>query len=104
MGDFWEKQGQNLDGVGWYRREIELSELPAGKRIYLHFGAVDESLTLWIDGEYVAAYNRGMEGWDKPFAIEVTGFLTSGTHVIIIRARDVLAMGGLWKPIEVIAQ
>ena len=104
VGDFWEKQGQNLDGVGWYRREIELSELPAGKRIYLHFGAVDESLTLWIDGEYVAAYNRGMEGWDKPFAIEVTGFLTSGTHVIIIRARDVLAMGGLWKPIEVIAQ
>ncbi|MFH0963226.1 MAG: hypothetical protein V2A58_04345 [Planctomycetota bacterium] len=104
IGEFWERQGFDLDGPGWYRREIDFTNAPAGKRLYLHFGAVDESLHLWIDGRYVATYNRGMEGWDKPFAIEVTDFLSPGPHTLIIRARDVLAMGGLWKPIDLLAE
>lgn len=104
VGEFWERQGFDIDGVGWYRRQIDFSDLPEDRRLYLHFGAVDESLHLWIDGNYVAAYNRGMDGWDKPFAIEVTDFLPPGKHTLIIRARDVLAMGGLWKPVELIAR
>jgi len=104
IGVFWEREGFDIDGVGWYRREIDFGELAQGKRFYLHFGAVDESLHLWIDGKYVAAYNRGMDGWDKPFAIEVTDHLSAGKHTLIIRARDVLAMGGLWKPVSLLAQ
>ena len=104
VGEFWERQGFNIDGLGWYRRDIDFTDLPDNKRFYLHFGAVDESLHLWIDGNYVAAYNRGMDGWDKPFAIEITSHLTPGKHTLAIRARDVLAMGGLWKPICLLAE
>jgi len=108
IGEFWERQldgkYSGLDGIAWYRREIALEELPENKRLYLSFGAVDESLALWIDGEYVGAYDRGGMGWDKPFAIEVTDHLTSGKHTLIMRTRDIGRMGGLWKPIELIAE
>ena len=105
IAEFWERQGFGyLDGPGWYRREIEFKDIPEGKRLYLSFGAVDESCHLWIDGEYVAAYDRGVPGWDKPFAIEVTGFITSGKHTLIIRAHDNRRMGGIWKPVSLIAK
>jgi len=105
IAEFWERQGFGyLDGPGWYRREIEFKDIPEGKRLYLSFGAVDESCHLWIDGKYVAAYDRGVPGWDKPFAIEVTGFITSGKHTLIIRAHDNRRMGGIWKGVSLIAR
>jgi len=105
IAEFWERQGFGyLDGPGWYRREIAFEDIPEGKRLYLSFGAVDESCHLWIDGKYVAAYDRGVPGWDKPFAIEVTGFITSGKHTLIIRAHDNRRMGGIWKPVSLIAR
>ena len=62
-------------------------------------------LHLWIDGKYVAPYSRTPnEGWDKPFAIEVTEFISNGTHLLAIRAQDGFAMGGIWKPVKLIAE
>lgn len=105
IGEFWERQGFGyLDGPGWYRRQIGFNNLPEAKRLYLSFGAVDESCHLWIDGRYVAVYDRGVPGWDKPFAIEVTGFIKSGTHTLVIRAHDNRRMGGIWKPVSLIAR
>ena len=109
IATFWERplngKYSYLDGVGWYRRQIEFQGIPEGERLYLHFGAVDESLHLWIDGKYVAPYSRTPnDGWDKPFAIEVTGFISNGTHTLAIRAQDVFAMGGIWKSVTLIAE
>src|SRR4051812_17851883 len=47
-----------LSGVGdtgfyravWYRREIEAGDLSGGRRLMLHFGAVDFSSTVWVNG------------------------------------------------------
>jgi len=108
IGEFWERVGDKkhggLDGVAWYRREIEFKDVPEDKKLYLHFGAVDESLHLWIDGTYVACYDRGPWGWDKPFAIDVTDFITSGKHTLAIWAHDMSRMGGIWKGVTFIAE
>ena len=105
IGEFWERQGFGyLDGPGWYRREIEFKDVPADKKLYLHFGAVDESCHLWIDGEYVAAYDRGVPGWNRPFAIEISGFISSAKHTLIIRAHDNRRMGGIWRPVALLAE
>jgi len=106
IGDFWERQGySDLDGIAWYRRDIKFSELPADANLYLSFGAVDESLALWIDGRYVGAYDRGGMGWDKPFALDITNFIQNDkTHTLIFRTRDIGRMGGIWKGIELIAE
>ena len=106
IAEFWENQGYgNLDGIAWYRRAIDFPDLPEGARLYLAFGAVDESLALWIDGDYVAAYDRGGIGWDQPFALEVTGHLRGGQgHTLVFRTRDIGRMGGIWKGITLIAE
>ena len=109
IGEFWETPKNHkfadIDGVGWYQREIAFDDIPRNARLYLHFGAVDDSLHLWIDGKYVGAYSRGPHsGWNKPFAIEVTGSITRGTHMLVIRVHDAFAMGGIWKGVSLIAQ
>ena len=77
--------------------------MPAEKRIYLHFGAVDEELTLWIDGTLVGEHDRGPDGWDKPFAMDVTGKLTGGRHHLALRVYNSAMAGGVWKPVSVLA-
>ena len=97
---FWGDKGGT--GAGWYRRDIDVPALPEGKRVLLHFGAVDEQMVLWIDGEYAGDYDRELgAGWDQPFAIDVTGKLTTGRHHLAVRVHNVTAAGGIWKPVSV---
>ena len=97
---FWGSKGGA--GAGWYRRDIDVPALPEGKRVYLHFGAVDEQMVLWIDGAYAGDYDRESgEGWDQPFAIDVTGKLTAGKHHLAVRVDNATGAGGVWKPVSV---
>jgi len=97
---FWGGKGDI--GAGWYRRNVDVPALPEGKRVYLHFGAVDERLMLWIDGACVGDYDREPSiGWDKPFAIDVTGKLTPGKRHFALRVHNIGAAGGVWKPVSI---
>lgn len=104
-----------LSGVGrqlqpdehlWYRRRVDL---PAGfhdgtGRVLLHFGAVDQSCVVWLNGVEVGRN----EGGYLPFACDVTDALTDGGDVLVVRVRDVgnnrgpssgkqrLHHGGIW--------
>ena len=99
--EFWGDHGRT--GPGWYRRDVDFPELPKDRRIYLYFGAVDEELMLWIDGQYVGEYNRGPDGWDKPFAMDVTDKLLGGRHHIALRVYNSAGAGGVWKPVGLLA-
>ena len=99
--DFWGDNGGT--GHGWYRRDVILPELPRGKRIYLHFGAVDEELKLWIDGKYIGECNQGPSGWNKPFAMDVTGRLTKGRRHLALCVYNSEAAGGVWKSVNILA-
>ena len=68
----------------WYRRAIDLDHVPAGKRILLHFGAVDYAAKVWINGCEAAAH----EGGYTPFTIDITPFITNGRPVVAVRAFD----------------
>ena len=65
----WEThEGLKFDGIGWYEKTIELPELPAGRRLLLHFDAVATQATVyWNDvklGEHLGAWT--------PFRFDVT--------------------------------
>ncbi|MCD8075369.1 MAG: glycoside hydrolase family 2 [Lachnospiraceae bacterium] len=68
----------------WYQRSVELPELPEGKRLILHFGAVDQSCSVWWNGHLAGRNENGY----LPFSIEVTGFLKQGKNVLRVRVRD----------------
>ena len=50
----------------WYRREVAIPARWAGRRVLLHFQAVDYDTTVWIDGVEVARHRggaRAARGW-----------------------------------------
>lgn len=68
----------------WYRRTFETLPLAQGERIILHFGAVDDRATVWVNDHIVAIH----EGGYTPFSADVTDVLTEGPQTIVVRAED----------------
>src|SRR3954470_24934328 len=59
--------------------------LDPGHRVVLHFGAVDHSASVWLDGALLGRH----EGGQKPFSFDVTTALVDGAeHVLAVRAGD----------------
>jgi beta-galactosidase/beta-glucuronidase len=70
--------------VVWYRREFEHRPVP-GRRLLLHFGAVDYRAAVWVNGRLVVEH----EGGHVPFAADVTDVLDpGGRQVVVVRAED----------------
>lgn len=80
--------------VVWYRRELELdAALDADaaaasdpdRRLLLHFGAVDHSADVWVDGQHVGSHRGGQTA----FTLDITDALDDGTHhKLVVRAED----------------
>ncbi len=86
-----------LSGVGrqlrpeewlWYRRRCTAPEPPAGGRVLLHFGAVDQSCTVWVDGHEVGSHVGGY----LPFTLDVTEH-ARGEVLLEVRVRDLSETG-----------
>jgi beta-galactosidase/beta-glucuronidase len=82
-----------LSGIGdtsfhpwvWYRRSLSLPAAWSGRRILLHFGAVDYRAMVWVNGRLAGQH----EGGHVPFKLDVTSLLApSGPQVIVVRAED----------------
>lgn len=82
-----------LSGVGhvdfmeavWYRRTITVPGEWAGKKVLLHFGAVDHDATVWVNGVEVARHRGGF----TPFTADLSGLAEPGEDaVLVVRARD----------------
>ena len=69
----------------WYRRRVPSPPLAAGERLRLHFGAVDWSASVFVNGRLVAQH----EGGYTPFEADVTAFARAGSALeIVVRAED----------------
>jgi beta-galactosidase/beta-glucuronidase len=76
--------------VVWYHRTIDAAAIAAaghaaGRRLLLHFGAVDYRARVWVDGCLAGTH----EGGHTPFSVDVTDLLRDGAeHDVIVRAED----------------
>ena len=82
-----------LSGIGnhdyynavWYRRDAMIPAEWAGKRILLHFQAVDYDSTVWVNGVEVGRHRGGF----SPFSCDLKGVAEAGDEItIVLRARD----------------
>lgn len=81
-----------LSGIGdtgfhdlvWYRKSIEIPSDWQGKRTILHFGAVDYTATVWVNGKWAAFH----EGGHTPFQADITELLEEEHNQIILRVED----------------
>ena len=81
------KKGEFL----WYRRTVLLPESFSGKRILLHFGAVDQAAVVWVNDAQVASHVGGY----LPFEADVTEAIRDGVLTITVRVTDGTEQGGL---------
>ena len=100
IGEWWEPQRGDHDGVAWYRRQIDLPPSVAGRRCVLWFGAVDESAWVYLDGRLIGQHDVGETGWDQRFSIDLPAGVTPGQHLLAVKVLDRALMGGIWKPIK----
>ena len=91
-----------LSGVGrtlhsgeylWYRRTVLLPESFSGKRVLLHFGAVDQSCTVWVNDSQVLQHSGGY----LPFEADVTEAIGDGNLTITVRVTDDTEKSGLGR-------
>ena len=74
----------------WYQRPLEIPADWAGRRVILHFGAVDYESEVFIDGESVGRHWGGTVG----FSYDITARVTPGqTHNLVIYVRDDVRSG-----------
>ncbi len=71
--------------VVWYRREVEIPSSWQGRKVLLHFQAVDYDATVWVNSQEVGRHRGGF----TPFSCDLSGIAGGGdTITIVVRARD----------------
>lgn len=89
----------------WYRRTFEVPEKWRGRRLLLHFGAVDWETRVWVNGRQVGEHRGGYDG----FTFDITDYLrVTGQQEIVVgvwdptsdgtqpRGKQVLEPKGIW--------
>ena len=67
-----------------YRKFFTLPEDFGGKRVFLHFGAVDQTCSVSLNGEELGSHYGGY----MPFSFDITDKLTDGENEIKLTAQD----------------
>ncbi len=74
----------NKDNALWYRKKFTLGKEFTGKRIILHFEAVDWETKVFINGIKVGEHIGGY----CPFSFDITAMLKDGENELTVRAWD----------------
>lgn len=72
------------DSLLWYRTSITLPATMKGKKVLLHFGAVDWRTTVYVNGKEAGSHEGGFD----PFSFDITPFLKKGAQEITISVWD----------------
>lgn len=109
----WNSQRPELflyEGPLWYRRTFA-HQLHPGRRIFVHFGAVNRHARVFLNGRPVGEH----EGGFTPFNFEVTSLLRDGENSLVVladssRDRDAVPTlmtdwwnyGGITRPVRLV--
>ena len=96
LPQFWETAGLDVDGVVWFRREVEVPAAWAGKDLTLKLGAVDDFDTTYFNGERVGSTGPDTpSAWVVPRQYRVPGSLVrAGRNTVAVRVFDRVGGGG----------
>ena len=71
----------------WYRTKIKCQEWDnkaLQERLLLHFGAVDQSCKIWMNGHFVVSHVGGY----LPFSCDISEYVHSGENELVIMVQD----------------
>ncbi|GGD75654.1 9-O-acetylesterase [Maribacter cobaltidurans] len=89
---YWEDQGaRDLNGVVWYRREIEIPESMVGKKSRVFLGRIVDADELYINGVLVG--NKTYQYPQRRYAVPDT-LLKAGKNTFVVRVTNTQGKGG----------
>ncbi|WHX48025.1 glycoside hydrolase family 2 TIM barrel-domain containing protein [Paenibacillus woosongensis] len=69
----------------WYHRALDIPAEKTGKRVILHFQAVDYIARVWVNGEYVGQHQGGYSA----FSFDITSYITYGeANSLTVKVED----------------
>ncbi|MEN7548016.1 sugar-binding domain-containing protein [Rapidithrix thailandica] len=69
----------------WYRRQFKVNAKSKGKRVLLHFGAVDWQATVYVNGQQIGVHEGGYD----PFSFDITEALQGkGLQELVVSVWD----------------
>ena len=96
LPQLWETAGLDVDGVVWFRREVEVPAAWAGKDLTLKLGAIDDFDTTYFNGERVGSVGTDTpNSWVLQRSYRVPGSLVrAGRNTVAVRVFDRVGGGG----------
>ncbi|NSL88266.1 beta-galactosidase [Chitinophaga sp. Mgbs1] len=78
--------GRNVgkDNILWYNTTVALPASMQGKKILLHFGAVDWRTTVYVNGQEAGTHEGGFD----PFTLDITALIKKGKQDIVVKVWD----------------
>ena len=70
--------------------------------MFLHFGAIDESGKIWVDGKLLHIRKfLHQDDWKKSFDVEITDQINWQKKYVdvVVKVEDKGGQGGMWKPV-----
>lgn len=98
---YWNDGGQDLNGVLWFRRVVDLPAAWAGKKLVLNLGAIDKSDATFFNGTKIGGLSieENPNAWSTLRRYEVPADLVKkGKNVIAVRNFSHIYHGGLTGP------
>ena len=94
LPDLWENKGlSGLDGIVWFRKEVELPKAWAGKDLELHLSPVDDIDSTYFNGVFVGTHTV----YNEPRVYLIPKDLVkTGKNTIAVKVRDDRGGGGIW--------
>jgi sialate O-acetylesterase len=93
----WEQAGLDIDGLVWFRKQVDLPEAWAGKDLLLEMTPIDDYDITFFNGQKVGGMGLDSSNpWQTPRAYTVPGSLVkAGKNVIAVRVFDTGGGGGI---------
>lgn len=97
-------------GPAWYRRWLEVTAVPAGKRAYLEFDGAAISSDVYVNGRLLTHHDGGF----ARFRVDITEALHVGRNLVAVRTSngkdlriaplggDFTIFGGLYRPVRLV--
>lgn len=88
---------EGVDGIGWFRRTVELPERWAGQNLTLTLGAVDDCDITYFNGVKIGETGVDVPNyWSVKRVYRIPGNLVeAGKNVIAVRVSDFFSNGGI---------
>ena len=81
-------------GVGWYRRDIELSDELRGSQVYLDFDGVMAFPKVYVNGHLAGQWDYGY----MSFRVDATPYVKFGQKNVVVVKADTRQHGTRWYP------